>query len=315
MRSGGPSPACGESSSARDASEAGPARSSASSLTACWSSVPRSLRTDDAGCGSPPEECATTRSAVSSSARSWFSSSATRARTIGSSIRSRGVGLEGRERPLGGADRGDADALVAEQELGDRPALAGLADQQVAGHADVGEPHLVDLVAAVDQLDRPDLDAGGGHVDEEHRDAGLLLHLGVGAHEGEDPVAVLAERGPGLLPVDDPVVAVAHRGRAQAGEVGAGVGLGEALRPPDVEVGGVGRKRFFCSSVPNWAMTGPIIEALNASGIGTPARCISSCHRCRWRSVQSWPPHSSGQCGTARPSALSSAGSPRSGRG
>ena len=147
--------------------------------------------------------------------------------------------LEGGQRALGGAHRRDADALVAEEELRDRPALAGLADQQVARHADVGEPHLVDLVAAVDQLDRPHLDAGGGHVDEQHRDAGLLLHLGVGAHQREDPVAVLAERGPRLLAVDDPVVAVAHGRRAEAGEVGAGVGLGEALRPPDVEVGGL----------------------------------------------------------------------------
>ena len=68
------------------ASDAGPARSSASSLTACWSSVPRSLSTDEAGCGAPSEECATTRSAVSSRARRSFSSSATRARTSGSSI-------------------------------------------------------------------------------------------------------------------------------------------------------------------------------------------------------------------------------------
>ena len=74
---------------------------------------------------------------------------------------------------------------------------------------------------------------------EQHRDAGLLLHLRVGAHEREDPVAVLAERGPGLLAVDDPVVAVAYGGGAQARQVGAGVGLGEALRPPDVEVGGL----------------------------------------------------------------------------
>ncbi len=65
-----------------------------------------------------------------------------------------------------------------------------------------------------------------------------------------------------------------------------------------------GRKRSFCSSVPNCAITGPIIEALNASGIGTPARCISSCQRWRWRSVQSWPPHSVGQWGTASPAPL-----------
>ena len=46
------------------------------------------------------------------------------------------------------------------------------------------------------------------------------------------------ERGPGLLAVDDVLVAVAYRGGAQRRQVGAGVGLGEALRPPDVEVGG-----------------------------------------------------------------------------
>ncbi len=137
------------------------------------------------------------------------------------------------------ADRRHADPLVAEQELGDRPAAVELADQVLARHPDVLEPDLVDLVAAVDQLDRPDLDPLGLHVDEQHRDAGLLLHVGVGADQGEDPVAVLAERGPRLLAVDDPVVAVLDRGGAQPGQVGAGVGLGEALAPPDVEVGGL----------------------------------------------------------------------------
>jgi hypothetical protein len=118
-------------------------------------------------------------------------------------------------------------------------AAVELADQVLGRHPDVVEPDLVDLVAAVDQLDRPDLQALALHVDEQHRDAGLLLGLGVGADQGEDPVAVLPERGPGLLAVDDPVVAVPDRSRAQAGQVGAGVGLGEALAPEDVDVGGL----------------------------------------------------------------------------
>ena len=37
-----------------------------------------------------------------------------------------------------------------------------------------------------------------------------------------------------------------------------------------------GRKRFFCSSLPNCAITGPTIETLKASGAGTLACCISS---------------------------------------
>ena len=36
---------------------------------------------------------------------------------------------------------------------------------------------------------------------------------------------------PDLLPVDDVVVAVAHGARLEAGEIGAGTGLGVALAP------------------------------------------------------------------------------------
>ena len=66
-----------------------------------------------------------------------------------------------------------------------------------------------------------------------------------------------------------------------------------------------GRNSAFCSSVPKWAMTGPIIPALNARGVGTQARSISSCQMWNWISVQSWPPCSTGQRGTAYPAAFS----------
>ena len=66
-----------------------------------------------------------------------------------------------------------------------------------------------------------------------------------------------------------------------------------------------GRNFSFCSWLPNAAMTGPTIVALNASGSGTQARCISSCQMWRRSGLQSWPPHSVGQFGTARPAALS----------
>ena len=38
----------------------------------------------------------------------------------------------------------------------------------------------------------------------------------------------------------------------------------------------LGRKRSFISWLANCARTGPIMEALNASGTGQPAACISS---------------------------------------
>jgi hypothetical protein len=65
-----------------------------------------------------------------------------------------------------------------------------------------------------------------------------------------------------------------------------------------------GRKRSFCSCVPKAASTGPIMLVLNASGSGTAASCISSRQMWRCSGVQSLPPHSTGQWGTARPALL-----------
>ena len=124
---------------------------------------------------------------------------------------------------------------LPEQELGAVPAAVLLADQVLGRHLDVVEEHLVDLASAVHGLDRAHGDALGLHVDEQEGDAELLLGAGIGAAEAEDPVGILRQRGPGLLAVDDVVVALAHRRALEAGEVGAGAGLREALAPPVIE--------------------------------------------------------------------------------
>ena len=62
------------------------------------------------------------------------------------------------------------------------------------------------------------------------------IAVGVGAEQEEAPLGEVGGRDPDLLAVDDVLVAVADRGRAQVGEVGAGLRLAEALAP--VLVGG-----------------------------------------------------------------------------
>lgn len=52
-------------------------------------------------------------------------------------------------------DRSDTDALVAEQELGIVPAAVLFPDKLVRRDAHIVEEDLVDLVVAVDELDRP----------------------------------------------------------------------------------------------------------------------------------------------------------------
>ena len=140
--------------------------------------------------------------------------------------------LEPREFAFGDADAGNVRALVPEQKLGVGPAAVLLADAVFHRHAHVLEPDLVDLMAAVEQHDGPHRDAGTLHVDQQKCDAGLLLRMGVGAHQAENPIRILTERVPGLLAVDDVVVPVAHGARFQRRQIRTGAGFRIPLAPP-----------------------------------------------------------------------------------
>ena len=61
----------------------------------------------------------------------------------------------------------------------------------------------------------------------------MLRGVGVGPGQQEDVVGELGLGGPHLLAVDDPLVAVELGTGREAGQVGAGVGLAEALAPGD----------------------------------------------------------------------------------
>ena len=73
--------------------------------------------------------------------------------------------------------------------------------------------------------------ASSGHQQVGH--AAVAGGVGVGAEQPEQPVAERAAGGPGLLAVEHPAAAVVVAGgpALDAGEVGAGVGLGPALAP------------------------------------------------------------------------------------
>ena len=125
-----------------------------------------------------------------------------------------------------------AAALVAEGRLGDLPALTEPADQVFRLDGGVGHEDLVELRAAGDLLEGPDLDAGLAHVEEEAGDALVLGHLRVRAGQEDAEVGDVAAGGPDLLAVDqEAAVALVLGARAQAGQVGAGVGLGVELAP------------------------------------------------------------------------------------
>ena len=227
-------------------------------MIACWISEPLILRIEEAGSGLSPLRVALggddaqlrhlQRLQLDLDRGDLGAEALVLDQRLAAGLLERGEFLEAADARLGHADAGDAGALVAEQELGVVPALVLLADQVLDRHLHVVEEHLVDLVAAVDGQDRAHGDAGRLHVDQQERDAFLLLRRRIGAHQAEDPVGVLRQRGPGLLAVDDVVVAVALGRGLQRGEVGAGAGLGEALAPPVVEIGDA--RQEIASSAP-----------------------------------------------------------------
>jgi hypothetical protein len=99
-------------------------------------------------------------------------------------------------------------------------------------HFHVVEPDLVHLVLTVEHDDRPHRHARGLHVDQQEGDTLLRAALAGGAHQAEDPVGVLCQRGPGLLAVDHIDLAAALCTGFQRSQVGAGTRLGIALAPP-----------------------------------------------------------------------------------
>ncbi|AFP42179.1 hypothetical protein MSMEI_5745 [Mycolicibacterium smegmatis MC2 155] len=153
------------------------------------------------------------------------------------------------ERDVDGLGRHERDPFVVELVGDQLPALVLLADQVGHRHAHV----LVIGGAGVDAghgvHGRPREALGRGRHDE-HRDAAVLLGLGVGADREPHVVGVGDQAGPHLLAIDHVVVAVTHRGGAQRRQVGARARLGVADREVQFTRGDLGQEElllFLCA--------------------------------------------------------------------
>jgi hypothetical protein len=120
---------------------------------------------------------------------------------------------------------------MAEDVHRHRPAPADLPDDALGAHRHVVEGDLGELVGAVRLLDRPHLDARRPQVDDEGGEASVPGLRGPGARQQQAPGGVAGPAGPDLPAGHDPAAVDPGGGRPEAGEVGPGVGLGEALGP------------------------------------------------------------------------------------
>ena len=104
-----------------------------------------------------------------------------------------------------------------------------VAEDRGLGHADVleGDQRRVRRVHAELLEALAARDPGRVHRHEEEREA-VVAGVGVRLRHEDDGVGADAVGDVGLGAVDHPVAAVAHRARLDGGDVGAGVGLGDA---------------------------------------------------------------------------------------
>ena len=122
-------------------------------------------------------------------------------------------------------------ALVQERRHRHLPAVALVAQAVLDRHLNIAEEDLVELRLAGDLAQRPHLDAGRVHVDDEVRQVPVARRLGVALRDEDAEVGDVRERRPHLLAVHDVDVAAPLGARARGGEVGARVRLREALAP------------------------------------------------------------------------------------
>ena len=134
---------------------------------------------------------------------------------------------------------------MSQQRLRHSPALADLPHHVFGGHADVVEFHFVQAVVIVDRDDRVHLDTFTLHIDQDERNALLLLAGVIGAHQAENPVGVLGIRRPDLGAVDNEIIAIALCFGFETRQVRARSRLGVTLTPPIFTLENARQEIFF----------------------------------------------------------------------
>ena len=106
-------------------------------------------------------------------------------------------------------------ALVGERGHAHPPSVTQRADQSRRRHPYIGEDDLIEMCLAGHLPQRPHLDAGEAHVEQEERDPPVARNVGIGAGHEDAPVGHPPVRAPHLLTVDHEIVTVGHGRSAQ----------------------------------------------------------------------------------------------------
>lgn len=114
--------------------------------------------------------------------------------------------------------------------------MAARADEHVFRGAGIVEEDFAKAAGTIDCLDRADGHAGLAQVDKQIGNTIVLARVGLRAHEGIHPVALIGKGAPDLLAIEHPLSVLKLGTRPERGKVAARLRLGIALRPLQVAV-------------------------------------------------------------------------------
>ena len=80
---------------------------------------------------------------------------------------------------------------MRQQVFGIGPTHVLFTNKVCDGHFHISEPHFIHFRTTIQKHDRTHFDSRCVHVDQQERNALLLLHIYIRAHQAEDHVCVL----------------------------------------------------------------------------------------------------------------------------
>ena len=130
----------------------------------------------------------------------------------------------------------ESATLVRQRAHRDAPTVVEPADEIRGRHLDIREEDFGEVLGTGEVLERTNVDAGRVHVDDQHADALVLGHVGIGPDVAEAFLGDHRVRRPDLLAVHDEraVAPILKGARRERGKVAAGVRLAHADAPHEI---------------------------------------------------------------------------------
>ena len=88
------------------------------------------------------------------------------------------------------------------------PAVVQLTEQPRLGRTNIGQEDFVEVAATVNLVNRTNFNTRSLHVNDEHRNSGVLWRIGIGTSNHDSVIADVSKRGPNFLTIEHPLITI-----------------------------------------------------------------------------------------------------------